>query len=250
VRGRIRILGGTAVLLLLWWGIAHARLVNPLLLPPPEDVLSHLLVLICSGGLLEDLAATLRRMFFGFLGAATVGIPLGIILGYNAGLYQCVEFPVDFFRSIPAMALLPLFMLLFGMGDLAKITMVIFAGSLILLISTLHGVRNCSRARNLAVRAMKATPEQILYKILLPEALPQIAAGLRVCLSISLILVIASEMLVGTNLGLGRRLMEAELTYETADMYACIVLAGILGYVLNRAFVYLSAVIVHWEGRA
>ncbi|MFH0802654.1 MAG: ABC transporter permease [bacterium] len=250
MRGRIRILGGSAILLILWWGIAHSRLVNPLLLPSPEDVLAHLFGLLSSGGLLEDLLATLRRMFFGFLGAALLGIPLGITLGYYAWLYQWVEFPVDFFRSIPAMALLPLFMLLFGMGDLAKISMVIFAGSLILLISTLHGVRNCSRARNLAARAMKATPGQILYKILLPESLPQIAAGLRVCLSISLILVIASEMLVGTNLGLGRRLMEAELTYETADMYACIVLAGILGYVLNRAFVYFSARIVHWEGRA
>lgn len=247
--GRIRILGGSTVLLAFWWAAAHSRLVNPLLLPSPEDVLTHLLVLLFSGGLLEDLLATLRRMLFGFAGAALLGIPLGIIFGSYSHLYQWVEFPVDFFRSLPAMALLPLFMMIFGIGDLARVSMVVFAGSLILLISSLHGVRNCSRARSLAARAMKATSAQILYKILLPEALPQIAAGLRVCLSISLVLVIASEMLVGTNLGLGRRLMEAELTYETADMYACIVLAGILGYVLNWAFVSFNARMVHWEGR-
>jgi len=101
----------------------------------------------------------------------------------------------------------------------------------------------------MVAETMKASEAYIMTKVVLPEALPQIAAGLRLALSLSLIIVVVLEMFIGTKRGLGLLIYNAHMTYQIADMYAFIVLAGLIGYFINQGFVKLEDKVIHWAGR-
>jgi len=176
-------------------------------------------------------------------------VPLGIILGYWEKIYDSVEFIIDFFRSFPATAMFPLFMLAFGLGDGSKIALVVFGCALLILVNTTYGVHGGSRTRKMVAETMKASESYIMAKVVLPEALPQIAAGLRLALSLSLIIIVVLEMFIGTKRGLGFLIYNAHMTYQIADMYAFIVLAGLIGYFINQGFVKLEDKVIHWAGK-
>jgi ABC-type nitrate/sulfonate/bicarbonate transport system permease component len=143
----------------------------------------------------------------------------------------------------------PLFMLAFGLGDGSKIALVVFGCALLILVNTTYGVHGGSRTRKMVAETMKASESYIMAKVVLPEALPQIAAGLRLALSLSLIIIVVLEMFIGTKRGLGFLIYNAHMTYQIADMYAFIVLAGLIGYFINQGFVKLEDKVIHWSGK-
>ena len=237
------------VLIFFWWMVVFAGVANPLFLPSPVDVFKTFGVMLVKNQFTIDALMTLGRTIAGFALSTVIGIGLGLILGIDRRVYGYFEFIIDFLRSVPATALFPLFILFFGVGDFAKVTVVVFSCSLIILINTAYGVINSKKTRLLMVSMYGATRYQRFIKVVLPEALPQIFVGLRTAVSIALILVVVTEMFIGTTIGLGYRIYNAQLVYRTPEMYALILLTGIIGYALNQCFALIEKQLIHWGGR-
>jgi NitT/TauT family transport system permease protein len=237
---------GPVALVGLWFLICHAGLVDRLLLPPPEQVARKLVYLFTTGQIWRDLEWTMIRWTCGLVLGTVVGVPLGLLMGASKRFYASLEVLVDFFRSIPVMAMFPIFLVFFGLGDRSKIAISAWTTILYVLINTLYGVRHGSEARRMVARVFRASPWQTFSKVIFPEALPDIFVGMRISVSMSLVLVVAAEMIMGTTVGLGKRILDASLTYSVSEMYATIIVAGTLGYVSNKLFVWLEQNIVHW----
>jgi acyl-CoA synthetase (AMP-forming)/AMP-acid ligase II/ABC-type nitrate/sulfonate/bicarbonate transport system permease component len=240
---------GPLALIALWFLVNVTKMVDPFFLPSPVAVGKQLGILLSTVSTYEHILKTFYRMMAGYFIAVGIGVPLGIILGYWEKVYDSVEFIIDFFRSFPATAMFPLFMLAFGLGDGSKIALVVFGCALLILVNTTYGVHGGSRTRKMVAETMKASESYIMAKVVLPEALPQIAAGLRLALSLSLIIIVVLEMFIGTKHGLGFLIYNAHMTYQIADMYALIVLAGLIGYFINQGFVKLEDKVIHWAGK-
>lgn len=240
---------GPMAILLIWWLITATGLVKPLFLASPVEVAVSLYQQSADGSLAANLWATVVRLAIGFMLAMALGIPTGLILGASSRLYVAIEVPLDFFRSLPVMAVFPLFLLAFGLGDPAKIAITTWTGALIIIINTMYGVRTAKADRQAAAKVFGASRVQVFTKVILPDALPQIVAGLRISVSLCLIVVVVSEMFMGTKVGIGMTIYNAGLLYDTPKMLAGILVAGLLGYLVNKLFVVAERRIVHWSGR-
>ena len=240
---------GPVVLILIWGIVAQLGLIDKFFLPGPLTTLAQLWKLIITGSILPDLFATLERVLISFIIACVLGIPLGLWLGRSEKLYRSSEFVIDFFRSTPATALFPLFLLIFGITDKSKIAVAAFASMLIIVFNTAYGVMHAKKSRVLAAKIMGASKLQIFKWILFWESLPQTFIGLRSAVSLALVVIIVTEMFIGTNVGLGRKIIDSQITYEIPTMYAVILLTGIIGYLLNLLFLLAEKKFVHWSGK-
>jgi len=242
-------LTGPIVLLLLWQSAVSAHWVNPVLLPSPGATTAALWHSLIDGSMWPDLRSTLLRTFEAFALAAVIGVPLGVALGSAPAIYRSVEFLVDFFRSTPSSALIPLFMLLFGLSDLNKVAIAAFAAVLLILFNSAYGVMNARKTRVLAVKVMGVSRWHVFKDVLLLESLPQTFVGLRTGVSMALVIVIVAEMFIGSDTGLGQRIINAQQVLNIKGMYAAILLTGVLGYVLNLFFSLIERRFVHWGGK-
>jgi len=240
---------GPILLLFVWGIVSWFGFIDEFFLPGPIETLVELVVLLSEKGLIQDLLATLERVWWSFAIAVVLGLPLGLFLGRASRVYKSVEFIIDFFRSTPATALFPLFLLVFGVGDLAKIAVAAFASFLIIIFNVAYGVMHSKKSRVLAAQMMGASKWQIFRSIIFWESLPQTLVGLRNSISISLILIIVTEMFIGTNIGLGRKIIDFQITYNIEAMYATILLVGTMGYLLNLIFVLIEKRYLRWASK-
>ncbi len=240
---------GPILLILIWTIVAKLQLVDKFFLPDPFTTIGKLFQLLGSGAIVGDLISTLERVVLAFIIALVIGLPLGLLLGRSEKIYRSVEFIIDFFRSTPASALFPLFLLVFGITDISKIAVAAFASMLIIIFNTAYGVIHAKKSRVLAAQIMGATKAQIFRWILFWESLPQTFIGLRSAVSLSLIIIILTEMFIGTTSGLGRKIIDSQITYEIPTMYATILLAGIVGYLLNLLFLVAEKRFLHWSAK-
>ncbi|MGG6297243.1 ABC transporter permease [Leptolyngbya sp. AN02str] len=240
---------GVVLLFVAWWFIAVSGWVNPVLLPTPFATLSQLVSATLSGSMPVDFGATILRTFQAFVMAAVIGVPLGVALGSSERVYRSVEFLIDFFRSTPASALIPMFILFFGVTDGSKVIIAGFSALLVVLFNSAYGVINAKRSRILAAKVMGANQWQTFKDVLLWESMPQTFIGLRSGISIALVIVIVAEMFIGTEHGLGKRIIDAQQVLNVRDMYASILLTGILGYLLNMLFLMFEKRFIHWSGK-
>lgn len=245
----VRRLWGPLGFVALWLLLGVLNAVNPLFLPTLPDVASALWQMLSNGTIITDFISTTSRTFLGFLFAVALGVPTGLLLGSNPRISDVVSVLVDFFRSIPGTALFPLFLLFFGIGDMAKIANAVFACTLIILVNTMYGVRNVNVTRLHAARTMQASRWTIYFRVVLPSALPEIAGGLRIAVSIALIVIVVTEMFVGTASGLGKRIFHAHQLFQIPEMYAAILITGLLGYGLNLGLHLLEQRLIHWGGK-
>ena len=238
---------GVAVMLALWYLAVKMRVIDPVLLPLPTDT-ARAAWKGFNGKLGTDFLITLQRTALAIALASAIGIPIGLILGASEKLYRSLEFVVDFFRSTPATAIFPLFLLLFGVDDKTKVYVATFAASLAIIFNVAYGVMNARKTRLLAAWLMGARRHQILLVILL-ESFPQTFIGLRTGVSLALIVVIVAEMFIGSKDGLGNSIFEAQQLFEMPAMYAAIFASGALGYGLNLLFRLIEKRVVHWAGK-
>jgi NitT/TauT family transport system permease protein len=240
---------GVVALVIVWYLAVWMRVVDPVLLPSPIDTFGAMWTGMKGGKLGSDFLVTVERTVYATLIASAVSIPLGIFLGASERLYRSVEFVIDFFRSTPASAMFPLFLVLFGVGDRTKISVAAFGAALVILFNVAYGVMNARKTRLLAAKAMGASRFRILTDVMLLESLPQTFVGLRNGVSLALVIVVVAEMFIGSTDGLGNRVFEAQQLFAMPDMYAAIFAAGALGYGLNLFFLTIERRFVHWAGR-
>jgi len=249
MKGLLMPLAGAAGFVGLWWLATLLRLADPVLLPSPAETFVDTWAALSRGPLWHDLERTVVRTVHAFAIATLIGVPLGVALGAREGVYRAVEFVVDFFRSTPASALFPLFLILFGVGEGTKIAVAAFGAALVILFNAAYGVMNARRTRVLAARVMGAGEARILWDVLLWEALPQILVGMRAGISLALVIVVVAEMFIGSTDGLGQRVIVAQSLFESGLMYGVIFIAGALGYALNLMFLLVEKRFVHWAGK-
>lgn len=235
------------VVVVLWQLVAVTGLINPMFLPTPLETLTEGTRLILERKILFDLVGSMYRIFLGVALACAVGIPVGILIGYFGRFYGYVESALDFFRSIPPILIFPLSLLFFGTGDESRIAVIFLGCVLTMILNASMGVVNARELRIRAARIMGATWYQVLFKVVLYDALPQICVGIRVALSMGVIVGIVTEMLVGTKHGLGSRVVYAQTSYATPEMYFTIILVGLIGFAMNDLLILLERKTIHWN---
>jgi ABC-type nitrate/sulfonate/bicarbonate transport system permease component len=244
---RDRILGLSGLLVCVATIEATVRLgiVNAMLVPPPSRVIWRTLEIVASGAFLSPLGATLFILFAAYFTACALAILVGLAMGRSAALYNLFEPLVEVIRPLPKTALLPLLILLLGLGIAMKLTVVALAAFFPVLINTIQGVRGVDPVLINAARTFGHNRVAVLWKVILPASLPLILVGMRVSLALGLILVTISEMIAGTG-GLGFLIVDMQRSFRILDMYAWLVILAVMGFALNAGFVGVERRIVFW----
>jgi len=234
-------------LLLLWELAGRSGLFNPEILPPPSRALVDLARLASSGELLKALAASLYRLVAGFAIAAIAGVALGAAMARSRLCEAILDPLVELLRPISPLAIFPLAILWFGIGDASKIFIIALAASFPVILNTYAGVRGIEPSLFRAAQSMGATRWEIAVSIVLPGSLPQIFTGLRLAWGISLIVIIAAEM-VGASSGIGYLVLEAQQTFRSERVFAGIIVIGLFGFVTDLGFRRLRRWLLPWQG--
>lgn len=240
---------GVIVFITIWWLIKIFFFPNNNYLPTPYETFKRSFTLFYNDRLTTDLIATLRQFFMGFTLATIFAIPAGLLLGYFKKSYRTFEIIIDFFRSIPVTALFPMFILFFGIGNTTITAMITVSCFWVILINTAYGVIYVNNTYLEVMNSLRATTWQKFSEVILYEALPFLFIGLRVAISFGLIVVIVSEMFIGSEYGLGSRVYKAHETYLITDVYALTMIIGLLGYFFNKAILIMERKLIHWKGQ-
>jgi ABC-type nitrate/sulfonate/bicarbonate transport system permease component len=188
----------------------------------------------------------MKRAAAGYIMAAVVFIPLGILMGLSQSVYRLFEVIVEMLRPVPPPVMIPVAMLFFGLEDEMKIFVIFFSCAWPILLNTLDGTRNVDRVLLNTARTFGLSRWKIIWNIILPAASPQIVTGLKVSLPITLILVVISEM-VGSTDGIGYFILDSQRRFRVAQMYAGMLTLAILGYALNQFFNVLYRLLMPWH---
>lgn len=238
---------GIISIVILWSVLHYFHLVSALVLPSPTEVVFSFITTYQDILFWQDIFSTIVRTITGFSIGTIAGILIGLLMGYSEKMYDMLEFIVDFFRSIPATALFPLFMIAFGIEDGSKIALAAWTCALVMTVNTMSGVHSAKQLRIKAAKTLHIQGISLLRKIIIPEALPHIAAGARIALSLALIVIIVTEMFIGTNEGLGKRITEKQQIFAVAEIYVAIITTGCIGYALNRCAFAIEKRALHWH---
>lgn len=234
---------------LIWETVHRIGIFDATLMPSLAIILAAFVRLITTGNILLDLGMTIVRTLCGFGLAAMLGIPAGLVMGMFRPVYKCMLPLVDFFRSVPVTTLYPVFVLLLGVRDKSKIGMIFTGCVFIVMLNSAYGVLQSRLVRRQMARLYGCSQFQLVRRVTFYEALPQTLIGLRVALSLALIVAVLGEMFMGCENGLGQRLTDAYTTFAVDRMYALVLLTGVLGFVLNRVFVRMEQALVPWSGK-
>lgn len=194
----------------------------------------------------QDILPSLGRVLLGWLVAAVLGVVVGTALGRSKRGMDYGGPLFGFFRSLPSPALVPVFILLFGIDSGMKVSLIVFGCVWPILLNTVDGVRSVDSVKTETARSFHTPRLQWLTMVVFPAALPKIFAGLRVSLAIAVILMVVSEM-VGVTSGIGFRLGYARQVVEFPTMWAWIVLLGVLGYGLNAGLLAVERYVLRWQ---
>jgi sulfonate transport system permease protein len=242
--------GSLVVLLLLvvcWQLAAGAELINPVFFPAPARTLESLGENLQSGEFWFAFRETLRRMAMGFVTASVVGVALGAAIGLSPRLRPYVEPTLELIRPLPASAVIPAFVLLIGLNDRMIVAAITFSALWPVLLNTVHGFKTIEPRLVEVSRILQMSRWELLHKIALPNAMPDIFAGLRLSLTVSLILAVVAEMLAGTP-GLGQNITLAARSFRSPDLYAGIVVLGAIGYATNILLERAETHLLRWRG--
>jgi ABC-type nitrate/sulfonate/bicarbonate transport system permease component len=235
-----------AILLLLWEYGARTSSKLQFYLPPVSHIFSALGQLCASGEVAGHVMSTLSRFLQGYGIAALIAVSSGILLGYFRFAYGLLEMLIEFLRPMPSVAIIPVAVLALGIGDHMIVAVTVYASLWPILINTIDGVRHIEPTLIDTARTFRLSRRLILSRVILPAASPHIMTGLRISLSIALILVTTAEMIAGSR-GLGFFILDQERSFNSANMYAGIIVVAALGYGLNRLFLLLEGMALRWR---
>lgn len=200
-----------------------------------------------SGTLSGELASTLESYAQGLALAIVAGVTLGVVIGSSRLLLDASAVVIEFLRPIPAVTLIPLAILIFGLGVPMRRFVIAYAALWPILLNTLYGVRGTDRILRDVARTSGATRLGELVRVTLPAALPSIVTGVKVSASIALLVGVTAEFLTGTE-GIGAYMQRQQLGFALPELYAAIVLVGALGYAINVVLRATESRVVHWVG--
>jgi ABC-type nitrate/sulfonate/bicarbonate transport system permease component len=225
---------------------AWARSTGSFLIPPASTVVEAAWEVWPTTDFLTTVSASLKRLAAGYVIGAGIGIALGLVMGASRGTRRTLEPFVEFARAMPAIAIVPAAIVLLGLGDAMRITVISFGVCFPVLVNTVEGVRAVSPEARDSASMLRVGAAERIFRIYLPAALPSIVAGLRVALSIGLVMLVISEF-VGEGDGLGRYILFQQSQFNVPEVYSGILFLGLLGYVLNQLFLIAERRVLSWH---
>lgn len=245
---------GLLIALVVLWEVI-TRAVGSVFFLPPSEIVAHAWQIWLTGpaeqlwltdAVYRDVLPSLGRLFGGWLISAVLGVVTGIAMGRSRRATEYFGPLLDFFRSLPTPALVPLFLVLFSLGTPMQLATIVFGTVFTVVLNTADGAASVDAVKQHTARAFRIGRWAWWTRIVLPAAAPKIFAGLRVSLSQALILMVVSEM-VGSSSGLGYQLVYAQQQFEFADLWAGIVLLALLGYLLNTGLLAVQRRALSWQ---
>jgi|HubBroStandDraft_3_1064219.scaffolds.fasta_scaffold04280_2 ABC-type nitrate/sulfonate/bicarbonate transport system permease component len=233
-----------AALLAAWWVLSAGS--SSLYFPPLSSIVSSLWHVWLSADLRSDVLPSLEHLALGLLIAVVAGVAFGVVLGLAPVLADAVAPILEFLRAIPGVALLPAALLLLGIGPKMQVSLIAYGTIWPILLNTADGVRAVDPViRDVARSYRIGTPDRLL-RIVIPAASPQIVTGIRTALSIGITVIVFSEMVGSTN-GIGYQILQAQRSFAVPQMWAGMVLLGLIGFLLNLAFREFEHVVLRWH---
>lgn len=233
---------------LLWEIAPRLGWLNRIFFPPLSEVIVAWWNLFASGVLIEHIGISLQRAAIGFALGVVVAIPLGLLMGRYALFEKVSDLLVQTLRNTSQFALLPVFILLLGIGEESKVAITFYSSVFFLLVNTISGVKSVDPLLIKAARSMGTSDFDLFRKVILPASIPSIVAGARLAVKSSLFAVIGAEMLAAKS-GLGFLIQNSQLMMETADMYAGILTLTVIGLTVNYLLVWFERWATAWKGQ-
>ena len=235
------------VALAAWWELApRLELTDPAFFPPLSEVLAAGWALALNGQLWQHTSASVGRALGGFGIAVLYAVPLGLAIGWYRSLGEFLNPLIELLRNTAALALLPVFILLLGIGEVSKVAMVVYACSWPLLLNTIAAVKQVDPLLIKSARTMGASARQLFLKVILPASVPTIFVGIRLASATSILVLVAAEM-VGAKSGLGYLIIYAQYSFLIADMYFGIIAITLIGVVFNALLQIAERRLTAWK---
>ncbi|MGW3588952.1 ABC transporter permease [Streptomyces sp. NA02536] len=228
----------------LWWALASAGFK----LPTPPEVVSRAGTLIEDGTLGEDVLASLTRVLIGFALGTAAAVPVGFLMGWYGIARGLMEPWIQFFRTVPPLAIIPLAVVVMGIDETPKIFVIFLAAFLACVISTFQGVVNVDRTLINAARVLGAKDAVIFARVVVPASTPFILVGMRVGLGSAWATLVAAELIAAQE-GLGYRMQNAQLYYDLPTIFVGLISIGILGLLMDRILLLAERKLTGWQER-
>ncbi len=230
----------------LWWLASHQGWISRVFLPTPEATWIRLKNGLTEGELKEFTWATVTRMFEGWLLASLIGVALGALIGISASARAYLQPTLEFMRPLPASALLPLAISIFGLNPNMVLSVVAFGAMWPVLLATVHGFAAVEPRLQEVARCLQLSRGAFVWKVGLPNALPDILAGMRLSLTVSLIVSVVGEM-IASQPGLGQAILLAARAFRASDLFAGIVLLGLIGFASSALLAAFEKRFLKWQ---
>lgn len=230
----------------LWWAASSSGWVNRAFLPSPQATMESLVQGLSGGDLAAYTWATFSRMAIGWVLASALGIALGALIGSSAQAREWIAPTLEFIRPLPASAVMPLAIALFGLSGQMVLAVVAFGAMWPVLLATLHGLAHVHPQLREVSRSLQLGHLAFVLKIGLPNALPDILAGMRLSLTVALIVSVVGEM-IASQPGLGQAILLAARSFQASDLFAGIVLLGAMGFVSNVLLALAEQRLLRWQ---
>ena len=234
------------ILLAAWEAVPRLGLIDAVFLPPFSEVIAAGWQFAQTGELYDDVSASLVRALSGFLISVVLIVPLRLVVGWYSRLGDLLNQFIEICRNTAPLALLPVFILLLGIGELSKITMVIYSCAWPLLLNTIAAVKQVDPLLIKSARTMGATPPQLFRKVILPAALPTIFVGIRLASASAMLVLVASEM-VGAKAGLGYLIINSQYSFLIPQMYFGILGITVIGLACNAILEAIERHFMRWK---
>lgn len=244
------------VFFLIWMTVTGSGLwpplIKPIFLPSPVSVWQAFVSLMRDGyqgfSLAHHVWISFYRFAVAFLGCVVVGVPLGLLIGMNRTMRAILEPPIQAIRPIPKLALLPLFLIWFGIGNLSKIIIIAAPVFPLIVIAAMQAVRAVSEKKIQAAQSLGAGQWIVFSRVVLPACLPGIFTGIRMSISIGVTMLVAAE-LTATSDGIAWMSLTAAEFLSTDIVVVGVVIMASLGFALDRLIHFAEVRVVHWSGR-
>lgn len=220
---------------LLLWHLSVGTLFNSALVPTPAATFSKAWSMMVTGELFMHIGVSLRRVLVGYVAGCAAGIMLGAVIGRFWLARELADPVLEVIRPISPVAIVPLAMLWFGIGEVSKYFIIIYATLIIVLLNTAAGVSRTPATRVRAARCLGANEYEVFLKVVLPSAVPYVLTGMRVALGFSFMGIVAAE-LIGAREGLGFLIMNSQMLLQTEQLFVGLLSLGVVGAIIDRVF--------------
>lgn len=248
LRGWALVLAPWIVLLLLWYAISRSGLINPGLVPTPLQVGSRAWELLVHGHLARDMLRSTERVLVGVLLGTALAVPVGFMLGWYREVRRFIDPVINFFRALPPIALIPLVIVYFGIGELAKIVILFYAAFFAAVIVMYEGIAQISPIYVRVARTLGATDGEIFRRVIVPLAVPHMLTALRVALGVAWATLVAAELLAARE-GLGAVIENAATFFQLDIIYVGIISIGVIALFMDLILRAIARRMVSWQER-